>query len=191
MQTQFVLIILLFCFIQATGCLMQGTGNVGQSISNEAFHERKARASGQRGMASTQPQLSARPKQQVAKSGQAEGKSVQDTGGGSAAQKAASAALKKAALQQAQVMRKARAAGLRPDIQPPVIRESHVPKDFKEKGESETASQKVVKKLLENNREQMSPEYREAITAYFRAIAERGRKKNIVPQKKKQGVLYD
>ena len=163
---------------------MQGTGNVGQSISNEAFHERKARALGQRGMALTQPQPLARPKQQVAKSGQAEGKSVQDTGGGSAAQKAASAALKKAALQQAQAMRKARAEGLRPNKQLPVVPELHFPKDFL-KTLAPKMPAKVDAELLEKMRKEMSPEFRDAITAYFRFVAERGRKKNIVPQKKK------
>ena len=163
---------------------MPGTGNVGRSISNEALRERRTRALGQQGMALTQPQPSARPKQQVAKSGQAEGKSVEDTGGGSAAQKAASAALKKAALQQAQAMRKARAAGLRSDKQPPVIRELHVPKDFKEEWKPKLPA-KVAKKILEDNRENMAPEFREAIIAYLRFVAERGRKKNTAPEKKK------
>ena len=88
-----------------------------------------------------------------------------------------------AALQQAQAMRKARAAGQRPGQKPPyelppgieVIKEEYRPR----------LPPKVAKKLLENNREDMSPEFRDAITAYLRAIAERGRKKNPSPQKKK------
>ena len=103
-------------------------------------------------------------------------------GGGSAAQKAREA-LNKAALQQAQAMRKARAAGQRPGQKPPyelppgieVIKEEYRPK----------LPPKVAKTILENNRVGMSPEFRDAITAYLRAIAERGRKKNPSPQKKK------
>ena len=44
---------------------------------------------------------------------------------------------------------------------------------------------KVAKKLLENNREGMSPEFREQIMSYLTVVADRSRKKsNSVPQKK-------
>ena len=169
MQTQFVLIILSLSFIKGT-CS-------GQSISNEVLRGRRTQALGQRAIALTQPQPLARP-QQAGKPGEG-GKPGQGGGGGSAAQKAREA-LNKAALQQAQAMRKARAAGQRPGQKPPyelplgieVIKEEYRPK-------------LPPKKLLENNREDMSPAFRDAITAYLRIIAERGRKKNPSPQKKK------
>ena len=166
MQTQFVLIILSLSFIKGT-CS-------GQSISNEVLRGRRTQALGQRAIALTQPQPLARPKQA--------GKPGEGGGGGSAAQKA-SEALMEAALQQAQAMRKARAAGQRPGQKPPyelppgieVIKDEIRPK----------LPPKEPKKLLENNREDMSPAFRDAITAYLRIIAERGRKKNPSPQKKK------
>ena len=166
MQTQFVLIILSLSFIKGT-CS-------GQSISNEVLRGQRTQVLGQRAIALTQPQPLARPKQA--------GKPGEGGGGGSAAQKAREA-LMEAALQQAQAMRKARAAGQRPGQKPPyelppgieVIKEEYRPR----------LPPKVAKKLLENNREDMSLEFRDAITAYLRIIAERGRKKNPSPQKKK------
>ena len=162
MQTQFVLIILSLSFIKGT-CS-------GQSISNEVLRGQRTQALGQRAIALTQPQPLARPKQA--------GKPGEGGGGGSAAQKA-SEALMEAALQQAQAMRKARAAGQKP---PEVINE--LPPGI-EAIKEEDRPKLPPKKLLENNREDMSPEFRDAITAYLRIIAERGRKKNPSPQKKK------
>jgi len=172
MQTQFVLIILSLSFIKGT-CS-------GQSISNEVLRGRRTQALGQRAIALTQPQPLARPKQ-AGKLGEG-GKPGQGGGGGSAAQKAREA-LNKAALQQAQAMRKARAAGQRPGQKPPeVINE--LPPGI-EAIKEEYRPRLAAKKILENNRVGMSPEFRDAITAYLRIIAERGRKKNPSPQKKK------
>ena len=163
MQTQFVLIILSLSFIKGT-CS-------GQSISNEVLRGQRTQALGQRAIALTQPQPLARPKQA--------GKPGEGGGGGSAAQKA-SEALMEAALQQAQAMRKARAAGQRPGQKPPY----ELPPGI-EVIKEEYRLKLPPKKLLENNREDMSQEFRDAITAYLRIIAERGRKKNPSPQKKK------
>ena len=169
MQTQFVLIILSLSFIKGT-CS-------GQSISNEVLRGRRTQALGQRAIALTQPQPLARPKQA--------GKPGEGGGGGSAAQKAREA-LMEAALQQAQAMRKARAAGQRPGQKPPEVINELPPgiEAIKEEYRPRLPP-KVAKKLLENNREDMSLEFRDAITAYLRIIAERGRKKNPSPQKKK------
>ena len=172
MQTQFVLIILSLSFIKGT-CS-------GQSISNEVLRGRRTQALGQRAIALTQPHPLARP-QQAGKPGEG-GKPGQGGGGGSAAQKAREA-LNKAALQQAQAMRKARAAGQRPGQKPPyelppgieVIKEEYRPR----------LAPKEAKKILENNREDMSPEFRDAIISYLTEIAKRSRKKNPSPQKKK------
>ena len=174
MQTQFVLIILLFCFIQATGCLMQGTGNVGQSISNEVLRGPRTQTLGQRAIALTQPQPLARPKQA--------GKLGEGGGGGSAAQKAREA-LMEAALQHSQAMRKARAEGLRPGQKPPY---EPLPGIEGIKGEYRPRlAPKVAKELLENNREGMSPEFRDQIISYLTEVAKRSRKKSdSVPQKK-------
>ena len=166
MQTQFVLIILSLSFIKGT-CS-------GQSISNEVLRGRRTQVLGQRAIALTQPQPLARPKQA--------GKPGEGGGGGSAAQKAREA-LMEAALQQAQAMRKARAAGQRPGQKPPeVINE--LPPGI-EAIKEEYRPPLAAKIILENNRVGMSPEFCDAITAYLRIIAERGRKKNPSPQKKK------
>ena len=166
MQTQFVLIILSLSFIKGT-CS-------GQSISNEVLRGRRTQALGQRAIALTQPQPLARPKQA--------GKLGEGGGGGSAAQKAREA-LMEAALQHAQAMRKARAEGLRPGQKPPY---EPLPGIEGIKGEYRPRlAPKVAKKLLENNREGMSPEFREQIMSYLTVVADRSRKKsNSVPQKK-------
>ena len=111
-----------------------------------------------------------------------------------------------AAMQQAQAMRQARAAGLPPGEnlmdtgRPNPEGEGGNPNqrlavnDPGEIGElpdlkSMTTARwgelppKVAKKLLENNREDMSPEFRDAIISYLTEVAKRSRKKSApVPQ---------
>ena len=114
-----------------------------------------------------------------------------------------------AAMQQAQDMRQARATGLRPgekpmdtgrpnpegeggdpsqripEINPGEIGELPELKSLKKKSDWADLPEKVAKKLLENNREDMSPAFRDAIIKYLTELAKRSRKKNPSPQKKK------
>ena len=112
-----------------------------------------------------------------------------------------------AAMQQAQDMRQARATGLRPgekqmdtgrpnpegeggdpsqripEINPGEIGELPELKSLKKKSDWADLPEKVAKKLLENNREDMSPEFRDAIISYLTELAKRSRKKSApVPQ---------
>ena len=112
-----------------------------------------------------------------------------------------------AAMQQAQDMRQARAKGLRPgekqmdagrpspegeggnpnqrmpEINPGEIGELPDLKSMTTARWGELPP-KVAKKLLENNREDMSPEFGDAIISYFTELAKRSRKKSTpAPQK--------
>jgi hypothetical protein len=112
-----------------------------------------------------------------------------------------------AAMQQAQAMRQARAAGLRPgekqmdtgrpnpegeggnpNPELPVNDSGEIGElpDLKSMTKVDWAKlpPKVAKKILENNRQDMSPEFREAIISYLTEVAKRSRKKSAPgPQK--------
>ena len=102
---------------------------------------------------------------------------------------------------QAQQMARARAAGLSPGERPPNEGNSQegdgegspINAEAKPLGELPDLKRmkaedwaklppKVAQELLENSRESMSPEFREAISHYFRIIAERARKDKAAPK---------
>ena len=111
-----------------------------------------------------------------------------------------------AAMQQAQDMRQARATGLSPGEKPmdtgrpnpegeggdpsqriPEINPGEIGElpDLKSMTRARWGDlpPKVAKKLLENRREDMSPEFRDAIISYLTEVAKRARKKSApVPQ---------